>query len=73
MNPFISYPNMRSEYPIQAIDTKNQVDHRSPKKIQLLEANRIDPDNARLFVILIRQKQIQMITDRNKIIEIEVI
>ena len=37
MNPFISYSDMKNKYPIQVIDLRFQVDHVSPKKIQLFE------------------------------------
>ena len=71
--PYISYPDMRYLYPIQIIDLRHQVDHLTPKKIQLFEEFSQDPANERLFVILIRHRQIEMISDGNKIIEVEVI
>ena len=37
MNPFTSYSDMKNKYPIQVIDLRFQVDHISPKKIQLFE------------------------------------
>ena len=37
MNPFISYPDMKTEYPIQIIDLRHQSDHITPKKIQLFQ------------------------------------
>ena len=64
---------MKTKYPIQVIDLGHQVDHISPKKIQLFEEYRNDPANARLFVILIRHRQIEMLSDGNKIIEVTVI
>ena len=75
MNPFISYIDMKNKYPIQVIDLRHQVDLITPKKIQLFEDFNTDPANvkARLFVILIRHRQIEMISDGNKIIETEVI
>ena len=56
MNLFISYVDMTSKYPIQVIDLRHQVDHITPKKIQLFEELDAGPANvnARLFVILIR-------------------
>ena len=63
---------MKNKYPIQVIDLRFQVDHISPKKIQLFEEFNTDPANvnARLFVMLIRHRQIEMISDGNKILEV---
>ena len=75
MDRFISYTDMRNKYPIQVIDLRFRVDHKTPKKIQLLEEFNTYPANvnARLFVILIRHRQIEMISDGNKIVEVKVI
>ena len=75
MNPFISYIDMKNKYPIQVIDLRHQIDHISPKKIQLFEDYKNDPvyENKRLYVILIGHKQIETISDGNKFIEIKVI
>ena len=70
---FISYPDMKYLYPIQIIDLRHQVDHISPKKIQIFEEFSEDPANERLFIILVRHRQIEMISDGNKIIEVKVI
>ena len=73
LNPLISYPDMKNKNPIQLIDLRFQVDHITPKKIHLFEEYSDDPDNERLFVILIRHRQIEMIPDGKKIIEVKVI
>ena len=73
LNPFVSYPDMKDKYPIQVIDLRFQADHITPKKIQLFEEYRADPANARLFVILMRRREIEFISDDNKLIEVEVI
>ena len=75
MNPFISYIDMTNKYPIQVINLRHQIDHISPKKFQLFEEYKNDPVYAhkRLYVILIRHKQIEMISDGNKFIEVKVI
>ena len=75
MNPFISYIDMKNNYPIQVIDLRHQVDHISPEKIQLFEEFKNDPvyPNIRLFVILIRHRQIEMISDGKKTREVKVI
>ena len=74
MNPFISYTDMKNKYPIQVIDLRHQVDHITPEKIQLFEEFNTDPANvnARFFVILIGHRQIEIISDGNKIIEFKV-
>ena len=64
---------MKTKYPIQVIDLKIQVDHPIPKKIQLFEEHRAAPANAKLFIILIRQREIELISDGNKLIEVKVI
>ena len=72
---FISYTDMKNKYPIQVIDLRFQVNHITPKKIQLFEEIKTDLANvnARLFVILIRHRQIEMISDGNKIIQVKLI
>ena len=64
---------MKTKYPIQAIDLRFQVDHITPKKNQLFEEYRAAPATAKLFIILIRQREIEMISDGNKLIEVKVI
>ena len=73
LKPFINYTDVKNSYPIQVIDLRFQVDHINPKKIQLFEEYRNDPANARLFLILIRHREIKMVSDGNKITEIKVI
>ena len=77
LNPFVSYPDMKTKYAIQVIDLRFQPDHITPKKIQLFEEYRTDPaDNpysARLYVILIRRREIKLTSDGNKLIEVKVI
>ena len=70
MNPSISYIDIKNKYPIQVIDLRHQIDHISRKTIRLFEENKNDPVYAkmRLYVILIRLKQIEMISDGNKLI-----
>ena len=74
MNPFINYIDMKNKYPTQVIDLRHQINHISPKNIQLFEEYKNDPvyANKRLYVILIRHKQIEMTSDGNKFREVEV-
>ena len=73
MKPFISYPDIKNKYPNQVIDLRFQVDHITPKKTQLFEENRADPTIARLFIILIQRREIEMFSDVKKLIEVKVI
>ena len=73
LTPYISHPEMKYFYPIQIIDLRHQVDNLTPKKIQLFEEFSEDPANERLFIILIRHRQVEMISDGNKNIEVKVI
>ena len=73
LNPFISYTDMKTKYPIEIIDLRHQSGHITPKKIQLLHEYGTEPDNARLFIILIRRREIELISDGNKLIEVKVI
>ena len=73
LNPFISYLDMKTKYSIEIIDIRHQSDHITPKKIQLCHECGKDPDNARLFIILIRRREIELISDGNKLIEIKII
>ena len=66
------YADTKSFYPIQLIDLRFQVDRITPQKKQIFEEFSEDPDNERFFVILIRYRQIQMISDGNKITEVKV-
>ena len=73
LQPYKTYPDMKYLYPIQITDLRFQVDHITPKKIQLFEEFSEDPANERLFIILVRHRQVEMISDGNKIIEVKVI
>ena len=73
LNPLISYPDMKTKYPIETIDLRHQSDHITPKKIQLFHEFGTDPDNARLFLVIIRRREIELISDGNKFVENKVI
>ena len=63
---------MKTNYSIGILDLRNQLDHITLKKIQLFQEYGTDPDNARLFLILIRRREIELISDGNKLTEVEV-
>ena len=73
MNPFISYPNMKRKYPIEILDLRDQTDYIPPKKIQLFLEYSGNPENAKIYLIVIRRREIEIIIDGNKLIEIKVI
>ena len=73
LQPLISYPDMKSKYPIEIIDLRHQTDHITPKKTQIFHEYATDPDNGRLFLILIRRREVELISDGNKLIEVKVI
>ena len=64
---------MKTKYPIEIIDLGHQSDHITAEKVQIFHEYGTDPDNARLFLILIRRREIEMISHRNKLIEVKVI
>ena len=73
LSPIISYDKMKKYYLIQIIDLRFQVDHISPKKIRLFEEYDPNPVNTNLNVILIKHREIKMISDGNKIFSVEVV
>ena len=73
LNPLISYTDMKTKYPIEIINSRHQLDHIPPTKIQKFQEYGADPDNARLFLILIRRREIELISDGNKLTEVKVI
>ena len=73
MSPFKSYPDMKTKYPIELIDLRHQSDHITPEKFQKLLEYGADPENASFFLILIRRREVELISDGNKLIDIKVI
>ena len=73
MSPFISYPDMKTKYPIEIIGLRHQSDHITPKKIQLFQEYSVDPENAKFYLIVIRRREKGLISDGNKLIEVKVI
>ena len=73
INPLLSYPDMKTKYSIELFDLRHQTDHITPKQILLFQEYGTDPDNARWFLILVRRREIELISDGNKLIEVKVI
>ena len=63
---------MKNKNPIHVIDIKNQVDHVSAKKIQLFKEHIDKPIIARNFELLFRHREVEKISDGNKIIKVKV-
>ena len=73
MIPFISYPDMKTKYPIEIIDLGHQADHITPKECQLFHENGADAENAKFYLIIVRRREIELISDGNKLLEYKVI
>ena len=73
MTPFSSYTDMKTKYPIELIDLRHLSDHITPEKNQHFMEYDADPGNARFFLILIKRRELELISDGNKLIEVRVI
>ena len=73
LNPFISYLDVKTFYPIQVIDLRFQIDYVPRKKIRLFEEYENAPKNTNLYVILIKDREINLVSDGNKTTGIELI
>ena len=60
---------MKTNYPFEIKDLGHQADHITPKKNHLFQEYCANLDNARLSLILIRRREIELIPDGNKLIE----
>ena len=72
LTPFVSYADMKTNYSIEIIHLRHQSDHLTPKKIQLFLEYNADPENGRFYVILFKRREIELISDGNKLIEVKV-
>ena len=73
LNPPISNPDKKTKNPIGTTDLRHQAYHITFKRIQLIQQHGTDPDNARLFLILINRREVELISDGSKLIEVKVI
>ena len=73
LSPILSYPDMKTKYPIEIIDLRHQTEHITPKKIQLFHEYSADPESVKFYLILIRRREIKLISDGNIIIEVKVL
>ena len=73
LNPFISYLDLKTKYPIGIIDLGHQLYHITPKTIQLFQGYGANPDKAKVFLVLIRRREIELINNGSKLIEVRVL
>ena len=73
VSPFISYPDIKTKYPIEILDLGHQPDHISPQKIQLIQEYSADTENAKFYLIIIRRREKELISDGKKLIEVKII
>ena len=64
---------MKTFHPIQVIDLRFQFDYITPKKIRPFEEFENAPENTNLYVILLKDREINMVSDGNKITGSELI
>ena len=64
---------MNAFYPIQVIALRFQIDYITPKKFRLFEEYENTPENTNLYVILIKHRENNMVSDGNKFTGIELI
>ena len=69
----MSYPDRKTKNLIERIDLGHQSDHITAKKIQAFKEYGTDRDSARLFLILIRRRETELISEGNKLFEVTVI
>ena len=64
---------MKTYYAIQLKDLRFQIHHISPKKLRIFEEYDENPVNTNFYMILMKHREIKMISDRVKITSVEVI
>ena len=73
LNPIITYDKKKDFYPFEINDLPLQVDHISPKKIGLFEEYDDNPTTTIICIILLKHREIKLISDGNKKISVDVI
>ena len=63
---------METKNPIEIMNLRHQPDHKTPKKVQLFHEHDDDPYDAGLFLIIIRRREIELISNGIKLIEVKV-
>ena len=73
LNLPISYQDKKTKHRIEIIDLRHQIAHITPKQNQLIHEYGTDPDIAKLFLLLIRRREIELLSDGINLIEVKVI
>ena len=73
LSPIIIYDKMKTYYPIKIIYLRFQIHHISLKKIRQFEDFDENPVNTDLYIILIKHREIKIISDGSKIISVALI
>ena len=71
--PIITCAKTKDYCPIQIIDLRFQMNHISPKKNRFFEEKDDNPVNTNLYIILIKHRELNMVSNVNKVIIVEVI
>ena len=58
---------MKTKYSIKKIDLGHQSDHITPKKTHIFHEYAANPENARFFLIIFRRREIELISNGNKL------
>ena len=69
----ISYPDLKTKNSIELIDLRHQPDHITRKKNQQFQEYGTDPDNAILSLLRFTRREIELLGDGNKLLEVKVI
>ena len=73
LHPFISYLDRKTFYPIQVFDLQFQIAIITQTKIRLSEEYENAPDKTNIYFLLIKRKEIKMVSDGNKITGIKLV
>ena len=73
LSPILTYDKMKTHYPTQIIDLRFKVDYIIPKKIKFFENFDENPNITTLYVILVKHKENEKISDGNKVSGVEVL
>ena len=69
----IRFLGLKTYYPFQVIDLRFQIDYLTPKRTRLFEEYETAPEHTNLHFILIKHKEIKVVSKGNKTTTIELI
>ena len=73
LSPITTYNKMKNWYVFRIIYIRFQIDQKSRKKIRLFEEYDDDPVKTLLYIILVKHRQTEMISDGSKVVGIELV